>query len=65
MSPAEKLRRVSDMNRAVLQLARARIRKEYGPDLPEEEVRFRLASLWLDREIMIRVFRWDPARKGY
>jgi hypothetical protein len=45
-------------------VALARIRKQRG-SIPERELRLRLASLWLDRETMIRVFRWDPEREGY
>ncbi len=33
--------------------------------IPERELRLRLASLWLDRETMIRVFHWDPEPEGY
>ncbi len=64
MSPQQKLQRVSEMTRAVQQLALARIRKQYGA-LPERELRLRLAALWLDRETMIRVFGWDPHVEGY
>jgi hypothetical protein len=65
MTPAEKLRRVEDLNCAVRQLALARIRRQYGPDLSEREQRLRLAALWLDRDTMIRVFGWDPEVEGY
>ncbi|MBN2493422.1 MAG: hypothetical protein JXR96_02425 [Deltaproteobacteria bacterium] len=65
MSPAEKLRRVVDLNQAALQMARARIQARYGPDLSEEELRMRLAALWLGRELMIAAFGWDPEREGY
>jgi hypothetical protein len=64
MSPAEKLARVLDLNRAVEELARARLRRQYGPDLSEREERLRLAALHLDRETMIRVFDWDPDVHG-
>jgi hypothetical protein len=64
MPPWEKMKRVCELNRAVQQLALSRIRKRYG-DIPEYEQRLRLASLWLDRETMIRVFNWDPEEKGY
>ena len=64
MSPQEKLKRVSELTQAVQQLALARIRKQYG-DRPERELRLRLASLWLDRDTMIRVFDWDPQVEGY
>ena len=64
MPPWEKMKRVSELNKAVQQLALLRIRKQYG-DIPEQEQKLRLASLWLDREIMIRVFDWDPEKEGY
>ncbi len=64
MSPAEKLRRVVDLNRAVVQMARAGIRARYGDDLSEEELRLRLAALWLDRDTMIKAFGWDPEKEG-
>lgn len=65
MSPRQKLLQVEELNRALLQLARARILDRHGPDLPEHEIRLRLASLWLERDVMIKVFGWDPAREGY
>jgi hypothetical protein len=64
MSPQKKLKRVSELTKAVQQLALARIRQQYGK-LSEQEQRLRLASLWLDRETMIKVFNWDPSVKGY
>ena len=64
MSPAEKLQRVVDLNRAVESLARARLRAQYGPNLSEREENLRLASLYLDRDTMIRAFDWDPEIKG-
>lgn len=64
MSPAEKLARVFSLNRALEQLARARIRAQYG-DVPEREMRLRLASLRLGRETMVKVFGWDPEEKGW
>lgn len=65
MTPAEKARIVEDLNLAVRQMAAARIRSRYGQDLPERELRLRLAALWLDRETMIRAFGWDPEKEGY
>ncbi len=64
MSPQQKLKRVSELTKAVQQLALARIRKQYGI-LSEREQHLRLASLWLDRDMMIRVFHWDPQTEGY
>jgi hypothetical protein len=59
MSPAEKLQKVEQMNEAVLQLAAARIRKDH-PGIDERELRLRLASRWLGRDLMTRAFGWDP-----
>ncbi|MGE5342030.1 MAG: hypothetical protein ACM3SY_11195 [Candidatus Omnitrophota bacterium] len=64
MSPQQKLKRVNELTKAVQQLALARIREQYG-EMPEREQQLRLASLWLDRETMIKVFNWDPLVKGY
>ncbi|OGL47878.1 MAG: hypothetical protein A2161_22710 [Candidatus Schekmanbacteria bacterium RBG_13_48_7] len=64
MTPPNKIRRVIEMTHAIQQMAIARIRKQYG-NIPDGELKLRLASLWLDREIMIKVFHWDPKIKGY
>jgi hypothetical protein len=64
MPPQQKLKRVSELTKAVQQLALARICRQYG-GISEEEQRLRLASLWLDRETMIKVFNWDPVVEGY
>ena len=64
MTPQQKMKRVSELSKAVQQLALARIRSQYG-EIPEREMRLRLASLWLDRSTMIQVFGWDPQKEGY
>ncbi len=64
MSPAEKLARVVSLNRALGRLASARLRAEYGPDLPERDLRLRLAALRLPREVMVEAFGWDPEAHG-
>ena len=64
MTPQQKMKRVTELTKSIQQLALARIRKQYG-DISEREQHLRLASLWLDREIMIKVFDWDPIEKGY
>ena len=64
MPPWEKMRRISELNKAVQQLALSRIRLKYG-DIPDHELKLRLASLWLDRDTMIRAFSWDPKKMGY
>jgi hypothetical protein len=64
MTSAQKLERVCALNRTVQQMALAGIRARHG-ELPEREVRLRLAALWLGRDTMIRVFGWDPDDEGY
>lgn len=65
MSPGQRLMMALEMNRSVQQMAAARIRAQYGPDLPERELRLRLAALWIDRDTMVRAFGWDPRAEGY
>jgi hypothetical protein len=64
MTPAQKLRVVSELVRASEELARAGIRERH-PDADEREVELRLAALRLDRSTMIRLFGWDPGIEGY
>lgn len=64
MAPREKLERVVALNRAVEQLASARLRAQYGEDLSERELRLRLAALRLDRRVMVDAFGWDPRIYG-
>jgi hypothetical protein len=55
---------VDSLTRACQELAVAGIRMRH-PNAPEKEILMRLAALWLDREMMIRVFNWDPELEGY
>jgi hypothetical protein len=64
MSPGEKLRRVRELTHAVQQMALARIRAAHPAD-GEAELRLRLASLWLDPQVMKEAFGWDPTERGY
>jgi hypothetical protein len=64
MSPRQKLKRVDELTKSVQELAMAGIRARHG-DIPQQEMRLRLGALWLDREIMVRVFNWDPQKEGY
>ena len=64
MTPQQKFQRVNELTLALQQLASARIRRQYG-EISEREQKLRLAALWLNRETMIRVFDWDPQKKGY
>ncbi len=64
MTPQQKMKRVSELNKSIQQLALARIQKQYG-NISELEQRLRLASLWLDKELMKKIFNWDPQQEGY
>lgn len=64
MPTCEKAQRLTEITRAVEQLALAGIRERH-PDAAGEELRLRLAALRFDRETMVRVFGWDPDREGY
>ena len=64
MSPTEKLERVRTLTLAVQQLALADIRRRH-PDADARELSLRLASRWLDPDLMLRAFGWDVRRSGY
>ncbi|MEK7484729.1 MAG: hypothetical protein AABZ60_10415 [Planctomycetota bacterium] len=65
MTPQEKLNCVVSLNDAVRQMATSRIKAQYGPSISEQELNLRLASLWLERDLMLKVFSWDPLEEGY
>ena len=64
MSTAEKLERVRELTRAVQQLALMDIRRRH-PEADEREQALRLASRWIEPELMLRAFGWDVREKGY
>ena len=64
MSPRAKLERVREITRATQQLALLRLRARY-PQATERELQLRLAALWLDGDVLRRVFGWDPDAQGY
>jgi hypothetical protein len=64
MSPSQKLERVRALNHAVQELALADIRRRH-PDADEREQAFRLASRWIEPELMLRAFAWDVRKVGY
>ena len=51
MTPQQKMQRVSELNKAVQQLALARIQKQYR-NISEREKKLRLASIWPVRRIL-------------
>jgi hypothetical protein len=62
-SPAQKLQRVFGIGRMVNELVRADLRRKY-PEATARENELRLASRNLDRDVMIKVFGWDPRVHG-
>lgn len=64
MSATEKLERVTALTQAVQQLALLDIRRRH-PDADERELSLRLASRWIEPELMMRAFGWDVAKAGY
>jgi hypothetical protein len=60
----EKLQRVGELNELVQSLAMADIRRRH-PDASPRECALRLASRWLDADLMRKAFGWDPDKEGY
>lgn len=60
----QKCRQVSQMIQATRQLSIAGLRIRY-PDASDEELHKRVAALWLDRELVVKVYGWDPESEGY
>ena len=64
MSSSQKLERVRALTRAVQELALLDIRRRH-PDADEREQALRLASRWMEPELMVRAFGWDVRKVGY
>jgi hypothetical protein len=64
MSASQKLARVTALTRAVQQLALLDIRRRH-PEADQRELALRLASRWLDADLMKRAFDWDVQASGY
>ena len=54
----------SGAHRAVQELALLDIRRRH-PDADEREQALRLASRWIEPELMVRAFGWDVRKVGY
>jgi hypothetical protein len=63
MTPGERLGVTFKASEFVLQSWESEIRSSY-PDADEAEVRLGVAARHLPRELMIQVYRWDPALHG-
>jgi len=64
MSPSQKLERVRALTRAVQELALLDVRRRH-PDADEREQALRVASRWIEPELMVRAFGWDVREVGY
>jgi hypothetical protein len=64
MSPSKKLEQVRALNHTVQELALKDIRRRH-PQADSREQSLRLASRWLDPELMKRAFGWDVDKAGY
>lgn len=60
----QKCEQVSQMIQCCRQLSLTGLRNRY-PGASEEELHRRLAALWLPRELVIKVYGWDPEIEGY
>lgn len=64
MTPEQKLERVFGLRAALQELTAAVIRQQ-RPDADERELRLRVASRSIPRELMVAAFGWDPEVEGY
>lgn len=60
----KKFEQVAAMTNACRELAMMGLKDRY-PKATEEEVRRRFAAMVLDRELVIKLFGWDPNIEGY
>jgi hypothetical protein len=64
MSLSQKIERINVLTRTVQELALLDIRRRH-PNADEREQALRLASRWIEPEVMLRVFGWDVRKMGY
>ena len=64
MSPSQKLERVRALTRAVQELALLDVRRRH-PNADAREQALRVASRWIEPELMARAFGWDVREVGY
>ncbi len=64
MSPAQKLERVRALTRAVQELALLDVRRRH-PEADAREQALRVASRWIEPDLMARAFGWDVREVGY
>ncbi|MCK6590510.1 MAG: hypothetical protein L6Q76_23340, partial [Polyangiaceae bacterium] len=64
MSPSQKLERVRALTRTVQELALLDVRRRH-PNADEREQALRVASRWIEPDLMLRAFGWDVRKVGY
>lgn len=64
MSPSQKLERVWALSRAVQELALLDVRRRH-PEADARERALRVASRWMDPDLMLRAFGWDVHKLGF
>ena len=64
MSASQKLERVCALTQAVQELARLDVRRRH-PNADAREQALRVASRWIEPELMVRAFGWDVREVGY
>jgi hypothetical protein len=64
MSPSQKLERVRALTRAVQEFALLDVRRRH-PNADAREQALRVASRWIEPELMVRAFGWDVRKAGY
>lgn len=64
MSAAQKLKIMQDLIRSAQLLALSDIKRRY-PDAVKRELQLRLASRWIEPELMRQAFGWDQEIEGY
>lgn len=63
MSPSEKLERVRALTRAVQEFALVDVRLRH-PNADAREQALRVASRWIEPDLMVRAFGWDVREVG-
>lgn len=64
MTPSQKIAQVRALTRTVQQLALLDVRRRH-PNADEREQMLRVASRWIEPELMLRAFGWDVRKEGY
>ncbi len=64
MSAARKLQIMQDLQQSAWMLALGEIKRQH-PQASERELQLRLASRWIEPELMRKAFGWDPDVEGY